>query len=215
MEPITVLVVDDHPLVRRGVVESLKEEPEISVVGEAADGAEAVDKARQLSPQVIIMDLQMPRMSGLEAIQALQGDLPQSNILVLTVSEKEQDLFTAIRAGARGYLLKDTTPQELVRGVQHIAQGGVLVSPAMASKLLGELARVPQPVAEANLSQREVEVLQLVAQGASNREIAAALIIAENTVKTHLRHILDKLQLANRSQVAAYAARSQPPQARD
>jgi len=155
-------------------------------------------------------------MNGLEATRALQAQVPTANILVLTVSEKESDLFAAIRAGAKGYLLKSAGSEELIRAVLHIAEGGVIVSPAMASTLLTDLTRAPAPAAarEDQLSEREAEVLQHVARGSSNKEIAAALTISENTVKTHLRNILDKLHLANRSQAAAYAARAglKPPE---
>ncbi|GAI20124.1 unnamed protein product, partial [marine sediment metagenome] len=156
--------------------------------------------------------LNMPRCSGLEAIQALQTEMPQVNVLVLTVSDKEADLFAAIKFGARGYILKNTEPEELIHAILHIAQGGVIVSPLMATKLLTEFKDLSAGVeresiqgTEADLSPREGEVLQLVAQGASNKKIADSLFISENTVKTHLRNIMEKLHLVNRSQAAAYA----------
>jgi len=214
MEPITVLVVDDHSLFRRGIIAVLNGQKELKVVGEASDGLEAIEKARQLKPDVILMDLNMPRCSGLEAIQALQAGSPKVNILVLTVSEMEADLFAAVKFGATGYLLKKAEPEELVHAITAIAQGGVIVSPLMATKLLTEFKQLAQGVeqesaeiADADLSPREVEVLQLVAQGATNKEIADSLFISENTVKTHLRSIMEKLHLANRSQAAAYAIR--------
>ena len=215
MDAIRVLVVDDHTLFRRGIVAVLAGEESLEVVGEVSDGLEAIEKAREIVPDVILMDLNMPRCSGLEATQALQAEMPQVNILVLTVSEMEADLFAAMKFGARGYLLKNTEPEELVHAISHIAQGGVIVSPLMATKLLTEFKDLTtgverKSVAEANnadLSPREGEVLQLVAQGATNREIGEALFISENTVKTHLRNIMDKLHLANRSQAAAYAVK--------
>ncbi len=216
METIKVLVVDDHELVRRGVVEMLSGREGVAVVGEARDGSEAVAKALELSPDVVVMDLHMPVMGGLEATQALWAQVPTANILMLTVSEKEADLFGAMRAGSKGYLLKNAGPQELLRAIFQIAEGGVIVSSDMATKLLTELtvSSVPTAASEssaivrAQLSAREAEVLQEVAKGASNNEIAATLVISENTVKTHLRNIMDKLHLANRSQAAAYAVRT-------
>ncbi|MBI4188076.1 MAG: response regulator transcription factor [Chloroflexi bacterium] len=212
MERIRVLIVDDHVLFRRGITAVLANQENLEVVGEASDGLEAIEKAKQITPDVILMDLNMPRCSGLEAIQALQSEMPQINILVLTVSEMETDLFAAIKFGATGYLLKKTEPDELVRAIIDIASGGVIVSPMMATKLITEFKDLTagtekKPVEEANadLSPREGEVLQLVAQGATNKEIAESLFISENTVKTHLKSIMEKLHLANRSQAAAYA----------
>ena len=210
---IKVLVVDDHSLVRKGVVQVLSDQEGMEVVGEASDGAEGVERAKELSPTVVIMDLHMPGMGGLEATSALQAAMPDVQVLVFTVSESESDLFTAMRYGARGYILKNASSDELVRAVTHIAEGGVMVSPVMATKLLDEMAQLPAPGAGAGakalegLSPRETEVLEQVAHGSSNSEIAGALIISENTVKTHLRNIMDKLHLANRSQAAAYAVR--------
>lgn len=177
------------------------------VVGEARDGLEGIEKARELRPDVVVMDLRMPRCGGLEACREIRAELPETNVLILTVSDSEADLFAGIKAGARGYLLKDVEPDELAQAISYIAKGGVIVSPAMAGALLDEFraAQVLKPEVDTGLSQREVEVLQLVARGASNKEIAKTLFISENTVKTHLRNIMDKLQIANRSQAAAYA----------
>jgi DNA-binding NarL/FixJ family response regulator len=214
MDAIKVLVVDDHALFRRGIVTVLANEKNIKIVGEAADGLEAIEKAEKLAPEVILMDLNMPRLSGLEATQVLHTKMPQANILVLTVSDNEADLFAAIKFGATGYILKNTEPEELIQAVLHIAQGGVIMSPVMATKLLSEfkdldtgLEKKPIKEEKANLSPREEEVLHLVSQGATNKEIADSLFISENTVKTHLRNIMDKLHLANRSQAAAYAVK--------
>lgn len=212
MEPVRVMVVDDHTLFRCGIAAVLAGEENLEVVGEASGGVEAIEKAKQIVPDVILMDLNMPECSGLEATQALQTEMPQVNILVLTVSDKESDLFAAVKFGARGYILKNTEPDELIHAIFHIAQGGVIVSPLMATKLLTEfkdlragVERGPAEEAGSGLSPREGEVLQLLAQGATNKEIGDSLFISENTVKTHLRNIMEKLHLANRSQAAAYA----------
>jgi DNA-binding NarL/FixJ family response regulator len=214
MDSIKVLVVDDHTLFRRGIAAVLANQKGLEIVGEASDGLEAIEKTREIAPDVVLMDLNMPRCSGLEAIQALQAEMPQVNVLVLTVSEMEADLFAAMKFGARGYLLKKAEPEELVRAILHIAQGGAIVSPLMATKLLSEfkdltasVEREPIEKTSSDLSPREEEVLQLVAQGATNKEIGDSLFISENTVKTHLRSIMEKLHLAKRSQAAAYAVK--------
>jgi len=207
MEGVRVLLVDDHVLFRSGMACALSECGGHVVVGEARDGLEGIEKARELRPDVVVMDLRMPRCGGLEACREIRAELPETNVLILTVSDSEADLFAGIKAGARGYLLKDVEPDELAQAISYIAKGGVIVSPAMAGALLDEFraAQVLKPEVDTGLSQREVEVLQLVARGASNKEIAKTLFISENTVKTHLRNIMDKLQIANRSQAAAYA----------
>jgi DNA-binding NarL/FixJ family response regulator len=199
METIRVLIVDDHSLFRRGIASVLDMDENLEVVGEAADGLEAIEKARQLSPEVILMDLNMPNCSGLEAIQALQAEKPNIKVLVLTVSEMEEDLFASVKYGARGYLLKKAEPEELISAIIGIAQGGVIISPLMATKLLTEfkdlssgVEKKPAEEEESELTPREGEVLQHVAQGATNREIADAMFISENTVKTHLQNIMEK-----------------------
>jgi len=212
MNPVKVLVVDDHALFRRGITAVLATNENLEVVGEASDGLEAIKKAEAIVPDIIVMDLNMPHCSGLEATQALQAKMPQVNILVLTVSDNEADLFAAVKFGAKGYILKNTEPEELIQAILHIARGGVIVSPIMATKLLTEFQdlevggkREAIQETDSNLSPREGEVLQLIARGATNRQIADSLFISENTVKTHLRNIMEKLHLANRSQAAAYA----------
>jgi DNA-binding NarL/FixJ family response regulator len=212
MDTIKVLLVDDHALFRRGIAAVLANQKNIEIVGEAADGLEAIRKAEETVPDVVLMDLNMPHCSGLEATQALQTKMPQVNILVLTVSDNEADLFAAMKFGATGYILKNTEPEELIQAIFHVVQGGAIISPFMATKLLAEFQGVETRVAteitretDAKLSPREDEVLRLVAQGATNKEIADSLFISENTVKTHLRNIMEKLHLANRSQAAAYA----------
>ena len=211
METIKVLIVDDHSLFRRGIADVLSSCDDLEVVGEAVDGLEGIEKVRQLKPDVILMDLNMPNCTGLEAIQALQTELPEGNVLILTVSEMEEDLFASIKYGAKGYLLKNAEPDELIQAIYHVAKGESIILPLMATKLLTEFqnlssGRKKKPDEdEAGLSPREREVLQLVAKGATNREIADSLYISENTVKTHLQNIMEKLHLANRSQAAAYA----------
>ena len=209
MDPVKVLVVDDHTLFRRGITDILANEESLEVVGEGADGLEAIKKAKELAPDVILMDLNMPRCSGLEATQALQAQMPQVNILVLTVSDKESDLFAAMKFGAKGYLLKKAEPDELVYAILYVARGGAIVSPLMATKLLTEFkfqGLMRESIeADTDLTSREVEVLQLVAQGVNNKQIGDSLFISENTVKAHLRHIMDKLHLVNRAQAVAYA----------
>ncbi len=208
---IKVMIVDDHALMRRGIATVLSEQESIKVVGEAANGSEAIAKAKELAPDVIFMDLNMPVCSGLEAIQTLQAEMPQTNILVLTISENDEDLFAAIRFGARGYLLKNAEPEELIQAIHQVALGGAVVSPFMASKLLAEFtqktSRLKMEDANTSLSPREEEVLQQLSQGLTNKQIADLLFISENTVKTHLRSIMEKLHVTNRTQAAAYAAK--------
>lgn len=210
MERIRILLVDDHSLFRRGVAAVLAEQENVEVIGEAIDGREAIEKARKLIPDAIVMDLNMPNCGGVEATQVIHVEMPQINILILTISDKESDLFAAIKAGAKGYILKNSEPEELAQAISHIAKGGVIVSPSMAEKLLTEFktGEEPKETEDSVLSPREGDVLRLVARGASNKEIAHDLFITENTVKTHLRNILDKLHLANRSQAVAYAIRT-------
>lgn len=214
MGGVKVFVVDDHALFRRGITAVLANQEGLEVVGEAADGLEAIKKAKEIAPDVILMDLMMPRFSGLEATKVLQTEVPQSKVLVLTVSDSEADLFAAMRFGARGYILKNIEPEELIQAIFHIAQGGVIVSPLVATKLLNEFKKLGDETektvgqaADEVLSPREGEVLQLVAQGATNKQIADSLCISENTVKTHLRNIMEKLHLVNRSQAAVYAVK--------
>ncbi len=213
MNAIRVLIADDHTLFRQGLSSLLQQQKGLQVVGEAVDGWEALAKARELQPHLVLMDVAMPRCNGLEATRLIKRDLPDVNIIMLTVSEKDEDLFAAIKAGAKGYLLKNAEFEELVRAIEAVAGGAAVVSPSMAVKLLNEFAAVTAKGslrirAEGTaLTERETEVLQLLAKGATNKEIANTLVIAENTVKTHLRNILDKLHLHNRIQAAAYAIR--------
>lgn len=210
--PIRVLLVDDHSLFRRGIASLLSTEGGFEVVGEAADGHEAVEKASALMPDVVLMDLNMPRLSGLDATRRIKEALPYARIVMLTVSEEEQDLFEAVKAGAWGYLLKKIEPRALFANLRGVVRGEAPISRIMAAKLLGEFRRQSsrrtspgEPRQE--LTAREKEVLEFVAQGKSNKEIAGTLGLAENTVKNHLKNILEKLQLENRVQAAAYALR--------
>ncbi len=206
---IKLLIVDDHTIFRMGLKQVLSEVKPFQVVGEASDGNIAIEKARALKPHLVIMDLWMPNCDGIEATRRLQAEMPEIHILVLTISDKDPDLFGAIKAGARGYLLKDEQPDQIIQAIQYVAQGGVIISPRLATKLLSEF-KTPQPSNLAGgtsaLSQREQEVLRLVARGETNKEIAGRLFISENTAKTYMRNIMDKLHLVNRSQAAAYAA---------
>ena len=207
MKEIRVLLVDDHSLFRAGISSVLANRDDIMVVGEASDGLEGIEKAKKLVPDVMLLDLNMPNCSGPEAIQVLKSELPEVNILILTVSDTEADLMASIKAGAKGYILKDAELDELIRSIHHIARGGIIVSPSMASKLLSEFKKIDavKDSADSDLSAREREVLGQVARGASNKEIASELFISEHTVKTHLHNIMRKLRVNNRSQVAAYA----------
>jgi two-component system NarL family response regulator len=212
-EPITVLVVDDHALFRRGLQMVLDQEPDIAIVGEAADGAEAVAAAQELAPDVVLMDVRMPRRSGIEACTAIKDVVPSAKIVMLTISDEEADLYEAIKAGASGYLLKEIPIDEVASAIRAVHSGQSLISPAMASKLLTEFATMikhsegRQQLPAPRLTDRELEVLKLVARGMNNRDIAKELFISENTVKNHVRNILEKLQLHSRMEAVVYAVR--------
>ncbi len=215
MEPIRVLLVDDHQLFRRGVASLLAGREDIEVIGEANNGAEAIERARELMPDVILMDIKMPALDGLAATKQLKTEMPYVRIMMLTVSETDEDLFEAIKAGASGYLLKNVDPDYLIACVQQVQRGEVPIAPTMAAKILRELTAPAEPSTQA-LTGRERQVLELLANGMANKEIAFALKISENTVKNHLRNILEKLHLQNRVQAALYAVRmglaDRPPQ---
>lgn len=208
MEPVKVLIVDDHALFRRGIEAVLTNREDIKVVGEASDGFAAVEKSRELHPDVIIMDLNMPRCGGLEAIQAIQAEMPGTNILVMTLSELETNLFAAIKFGASGYLLKRAEPHDLIQAVYYIARGGVIIFPFIANKILKELRKrdeAQKTESTAIPESQEVEVLKLIAQGATVSEASGSLSITEDAVKEHLSNIIRKLHRANRSLATAYA----------
>jgi NarL family two-component system response regulator LiaR len=205
---IRVLVADDHVIVRKGICALLATEPGITVVAEACNGQEAISQAQQAQPDVILMDLVMPGMDGLEATRQLTSRQPQARILVLTSFQGDDKVFPAIKAGASGYLLKDSGPEELVQAIQQVYRGESSLHPSVARKLLRELSKPPGQVPAADtLTGREIEVLRLVAQGQSNREISDLLTISEATVRTHVSNILTKLNLSSRTQAALYALR--------
>jgi two-component system NarL family response regulator len=214
-EAIRTLIVDDHALFRRGLEIVLVTEPDIEVVGQAGDGKEAVSKAGEFVPDVVLMDVRMPRSSGIQACRAIKEVVPSAKIIILTMSDEEEDLFEAIRAGASGYLLKDIPLDEVAEAVRAVHGGQSLISPSMAGKLLSEFAtlakrdheQLPQELPAPKLTDREMQVLKLVARGMNNRDIAKELFISDNTVKNHVRNILEKLQIHSRMEAVMVAVR--------
>lgn len=207
-DSIRILITDDHAVVREGLRTLIGTEPGMDVVGEAEDGLEAVQKACTLRPDVILLDMMMPRMDGLQAIKEIKRECPEAHILVLTSFSDDEKVFPAIKAGALGYLLKNVTPERLLSAIRDVHQGKPSMSSDIAKKLMHELRRASDlPPTEEPLTEREMDVLRLVAQGLSNQEIAEALVISQGTVRTHVSNILSKLHLANRTQAALYALR--------
>jgi DNA-binding NarL/FixJ family response regulator len=214
-EPIRTMIVDDHALFRRGLEMVLDEEPDIELVGQASDGTEAVEKAAESLPDVVLMDIRMPRSNGIEACRAMKEAAPSAKIVILTISDEEEDLFEAIRAGASGYLLKDIPLDEVADTVRAVHGGQSLINPSMAGKLLTEFATLArrddeeraQELPAPRLTEREMQVLKLVARGMNNRDIAKELFISENTVKNHVRNILEKLQIHSRMEAVMVAVR--------
>ena len=207
-EIIRVFLADDHPIVRRGIGDLLETEPGFSVVGEATNGAEAVSGVAEQKPDVVLMDLVMPNMDGIEAIRQIKADQPDARILVLTSFATDDKVFPAIKAGALGYLIKDTSPEELVHAIRQVYQGQTPLHPTIAQKLLSEISDAREaPPAPDPLTEREVDVLILIARGRSNQEIADQLVISVATVYSHVSNILSKLHIASRTQAALYALR--------
>jgi two-component system NarL family response regulator len=211
---IRVLICDDHAVFRRGLVMVLEDEEGIEVVGEASDGDEAVARAAELAPDIVLMDVRMPGSSGIDATARIAEVVPTAKIVMLTVSDEEEDLYDALKAGAAGYLLKEISIEEVAEGVRSVMGGQSLLSPSMASKLLSEFTNLarkaderPTPVAGPRLTDRELQVLGLVAEGLSNKAVASKLFISENTVKNHVRNILEKLHLHSRMEAVMYAVR--------
>ncbi len=206
--PIRVLIADDHAVVREGLRSFIALEPDMEVVGEAADGVEAVEKARDLDPDIILLDIVMPRQDGLETLLQLQREGCRARVIVLTSFAEHDQIFPAIKSGAVGYQLKDSSPDQLLQAIRDVFQGQTSLHPTIATKVIEELNRESDlPPTEDPLTEREVEVLKLVARGHTNQEIAERMTISRRTVGSHISNILDKLHLANRTQAALYALR--------
>ncbi len=212
MKPLRILLVDDHDLFRKGVAALLALRRDVQVVGEAGDGAEALQQARDTQPDVILMDINMPKCSGLDVVKTIKHEMPQVRVVMLTVSDRDSDLFAAIRNGADGYLLKNLKPERLFEMLEGIRAGDSPISDSLTTRVLEELRQhdnpnTAAPMEKDGLTARDLEVLEYVASGATNREIAERLCITENTVKIHLHNILEKLHVENRIQAAMYAVR--------
>jgi DNA-binding NarL/FixJ family response regulator len=213
MERIKVLIVDDHRVVREGLSAILKTKDNVDVLGEAQDGQEAVEKARSLMPDVILMDVSMPKMTGVEATRIIKREFPHIGIIALTMYEEQQYIFDLVRGGATGYLLKDSDSDQIVKAIQSVYRGESLIHPAVASKILAEFSLLAQKKGkkagwvEHDLTEREITVLRLVADGKTNKEIANNLDLSEKTVKNHVRNIFHKLQVYDRTQAAILAIR--------
>jgi DNA-binding NarL/FixJ family response regulator len=216
---IRILIADDHALFRQAVKAILSDEPDLELVGEAGDGDEAVRMAIELVPDVVLMDVRMPKLAGIEAAKKINAELPTAKIVMLTVSDDDADLVDAIKAGASGYLLKEVDPTEIATAVRQTFAGHSLLSPAVASKLVSEFAAISKRADERALrpalTDRELEVLQLAADGLTNRQIGRRLTISENTVKNHIRNILEKLHLHSRMEAVLYAVREELIQLED
>ena len=221
-DPIRILLVDDQPLFRKAIASLIDDQPDFTVVGEAENGLDGVEQARALQPDLVVMDVDMPVMSGVEAVKLIREQVPATKVVMLTVSEDEDDLFDAIRYGAHGYLLKDLRPEQLYDMLRSVMRNETPLSPAIAGRVLtalrgwstsggaaaGPIRSAPSATPEGpQLTRREIEILQLVADGLSNKEIGARLSITEGTVKNHVHNALEKLHLENRIQAAAYVVR--------
>jgi NarL family two-component system response regulator LiaR len=204
--PIRVLIADDHAIVRKGIRALLATEKDIQVIGEVGDGVEAISQAKALKPDVILMDLVMPKMDGIEATRQITGQQSGARVLVLTSFAADDKVFPAIKAGALGYLLKDSDPKDLIYSIRQVYRGEPSLEPSIARKVLTEISSpAKKPLTADPLTERELDILRLIAQGCSNKDIAEKLVIAEMTVRTHVSNILSKLHLASRTQAALYA----------
>lgn len=201
MKKLSILIADDHPVVRDGLRGMLESQPDFEVVGEAADGAQAIQLAEELKPEIVLMDLRMPQVDGVTAIREIKSSQAETQILVLTTYDSDADILRAIEAGATGYLLKDSSREELYGAIRATARGDTVLAPTVAARLVGQM-RAP---AEERLSSRELEVLQLVAEGASNKDIASRLHISQATVKSHLIHVFGKLGVSDRTAAVTVA----------
>ncbi len=207
MEKISVLIVDDHPVVRQGLRTFLETQGDLEIVGEAADGEDAIVQIRDSVPDVVLMDLVLPGIDGIEATRQARDVSPTTKVIVLTSFADDEKVFPAIKAGAAGYLLKDVEPTQLADAIRAVQRGEALLHPTVAAKLMQEVATAERRAPGGDLTDRELEVLRLIARGMSNREIANELTVSEKTVKTHVSNILAKLHLADRTQAALYAVR--------
>jgi NarL family two-component system response regulator LiaR len=206
-EKIAVVLVDDHAIVRQGLRTYLELQPDIEVVGEASDGREAVGVVRDTLPDIVLMDLVMPNSDGVEATRAITGMAPSTRVIVLTSFSEDEKVFASIKAGAQGYLMKDVLPQDLVKAIRTVYKGEAQLDPEIARKLMHEFTN-PQPTTPRHdLTERELEVLRLIAHGKTNKDISEDLVLSEKTVKTHVSNILQKLHLSDRTQAAVYALR--------
>ncbi len=206
--PIRIVIADDHPIVRQGLATVLSQEEDLEVVGQAGNGLEAVAQARELHPNVILMDLQMPEMDGVEAIQKIKMEASDIGVIILTTYDSDDYIFRGIEAGARGYLLKDSPPEEVLKAIHTVHKGESLIEPRVASRLIDRFSQLSQAsTPEEVLSSREVQVLQLIATSAANKEIANELFIGESTVKTHIIHIFNKLGVKGRTEAVTEAAK--------
>lgn len=206
MEQIKILIADDHPVVREGLFAMLSREPDFRVVGEAKDGAEAVDKARRLNPDVVLMDLRMPEVDGVEAMRQIRSANPDIKFIILTTYSDDEYIFSGIEAGARAYLLKDAPREELFKAIRAVYKGESLIQPVVASRLIDRFTELSRKVPSGEqLTERETEILQLMAKGAANKEISAQLSISESTVKTHISNIFQKLGVNDRTEAVTQA----------
>ncbi len=207
MDKISVLIVDDHTVVRQGLRTLLELQEDIEVVGEASNGVEAVEQARQLLPDVVLMDLVMPEMDGIAATRSIRSLCPTTKVIILTSFAEDDKVFPSIKAGAQGYLLKNVSPTDLIKAIQAAHRGEAQLDPEIAKKLMDEFSAKPEKPTSGELTAREMEVLRIIARGLNNREIAEELVLSEKTVKTHVSNILSKLHLSDRTQAAIYAFR--------